>query len=71
MRQDHDSTKNKTTERQRRAVQDRNRSNEEQNHQRAQGGGQPDELGVTQGQNGEQGNTVNPRPAKDSGQIRH
>jgi len=36
------------------------RRNEEQNRQKAIGGGQPNELGITQGQNGEQGNTTQP-----------
>ncbi|EEF62563.1 hypothetical protein Cflav_PD5198 [Pedosphaera parvula Ellin514] len=36
------------------------RINEEKNRQKAMGGGQPNELGVTQGQNGEQGNTIGP-----------
>lgn len=42
-------------------------SQEEQNRQRAVGGGQPNELGVTQGQNGEQGETLNPRNAQPIG----
>lgn len=37
---------------------------EEQNRQKSQGGGQPNELGVIQGQNGEQGNTIDPRNAQ-------
>jgi hypothetical protein len=48
-----------------------NQANEEQNRQRAIGGGQPNELGVTQGQNGEQGNTVDPRNAKPLGRSAH
>jgi hypothetical protein len=36
-------------------------SKEEQNRQKSVGGGQTNELGVTQGQNGEQGNTTEPR----------
>ena len=72
MRHGHGTTKNNTTERLRRATQPkRDRTNAERNRQRAQGGGQPDDLGVTQGQNGEQGNTVNPRNARESGKIRH
>ena len=72
MRHGHGTTKSDTNERVRRAVQPkRDRAKEDQNHQRAQKGGQPDELGVTQGQNGEQGNTVNRRNAKESGAIRH
>jgi hypothetical protein len=41
---------------------------QERNRQRSQGGGQPNELGVTQGQNGEQGNTLDPRNAQQYGQ---
>ncbi len=37
---------------------------EEKNRRRAIGGGQPNELGVIQGQNAEQGNTINPRQAE-------
>ena len=47
------------------------RKNEEQNRQRAIGGGQPNELGVLQGQNGEQGNTVEPRNAEPLGRSAH
>lgn len=43
------------------------RNKEEQNRQRSIGGGNTNELGITQGQNGEQGNTVHPRDAKLSG----
>lgn len=42
---------------------------EEQNRQRAQRGGQLNELGVVQGQNGEQGNTVEPRNTKPVGKT--
>ena len=38
---------------------------------RAIGGGQPDELGITQGQNGEQGNTVDPRNAPRKQYVEH
>jgi hypothetical protein len=41
---------------------------EERNRKRSLGGGQPNELGVTQGQNGEQGNTMDPRNAQPIGQ---
>jgi hypothetical protein len=34
---------------------------EERNRQRSKTGGKPNELGVVQGQNGEQGNTTDPR----------
>ena len=72
MRHGHGTTSNNPKERVRRAVQPaRDMANAERNRQRAQGGGQADELGVTQGQNGERGNTVNPRLARASGKIRH
>lgn len=41
----------------------------ESNRQRSKKGGQPDELGVTQGQNGEQGNTYHPRNARPIGKT--
>jgi hypothetical protein len=44
---------------------------EEANRQRALGGGHPNELGVVQGQNGEQGNTVDPRKAIPLGRSAH
>jgi hypothetical protein len=48
------------------------RANEEKNRRRATGGGQqPDELGITQGQNGELGNTVTPRNAQHYGDVAH
>jgi hypothetical protein len=37
------------------------RKKEEQNRRRSIGGGQPNELGILQGQNAEQGNTIDPR----------
>jgi hypothetical protein len=36
------------------------RINEEKNRQKATAGGRPNELGITQGQNAEQGNTIHP-----------
>ena len=39
----------------------RDRVHEERNRRRAMAGGQPDELGIIQGQNGEQGPKVDPR----------
>lgn len=45
--------------------------NAEANRRRAPGRGTPNQLGVTQGQNAEQGNTVEPRNAMESGKIRH
>jgi hypothetical protein len=72
MRHGHGKTSNTAGERVRRATQPaRDRVKEEQNRQRSRRGGQPDELGVIQGQNGEQGNTVNSRIAQKSGKIRH
>jgi hypothetical protein len=47
------------------------RQREEQNRRKAMGGGQPNELGVIQGQNGEQGNTIDPRNAKPLGRSAH
>ena len=72
MRHGHGTTSNSARERVRRAAQGaRDMVKEERNRQRARGGGQPDELGITQGQNGERGNTTNPRMARESGKIRH
>ena len=47
------------------------RAKEEKNRRKAIAGGQPNELGVTQGQNGEQGNTVRPRNARPLGKLEH
>lgn len=47
------------------------RKNEEKNRRKAVGGGQPDELGIIQGQNGEQGNTIEPRNAQHEGDVAH
>jgi hypothetical protein len=47
------------------------RKNEEKNRGRARAGGEPNELGITQGQNGEQGNTVNPRNAPKMPYVEH
>jgi hypothetical protein len=72
MRHGHGKTSDSPTERRRRARQPSiDQAKEEQNRQRAKGGGQPNELGITQGQNAEQGNTIDPRNAKESGKIRH
>lgn len=72
MRHGHGTTSDNPKEKARRATQPpREADKAEQNRQRAQRGGQPDELGITQGQNGEQGNTVQPRNARESGKIRH
>ena len=43
----------------------------EQNRHRSMGGGQPNELGVLEGQNGEQGNTFDPNQAKSIGRSAH
>jgi len=47
------------------------RINEEKNRQKAVGGGQPNELGITQGQNGEQGNTVHPGRVARYSRVSH
>jgi hypothetical protein len=47
------------------------RGNEEKNRRRAIGGGTPNELGVLQGQNAEQGNTVDRRNARPPGKLEH
>jgi len=56
--------------RQRRHQQRRAKNREEEaNRQRSQGGGEPNELGVTQGQNGEQGNSFDPEKSKSIGRT--
>ena len=59
----------RTARRQRQRVTDRTK--EEQNRRRATGGGQPNELGVLQGQNAEQGNTTEPRNARSADRPAH
>lgn len=59
-------TKEKRETRRRRERTETN-ANEERNRQRSQGGGEPNELGVVQGQNAEQGNTTDPRLTKPLG----
>ena len=72
MRHGHGTTSNSPKERARRALQPKKAAaHEEANRQRARKGGQPDELGVTQGQNGEQGNTIRPNKNSESGPVRH
>ena len=72
MRHGHGTTSNSRKAETRRRIQPvRDRANEEQNRRRAIAGGQPNELGITQGQNAEQGNTVTRRNARESGKIRH
>ncbi len=43
----------------------------EGNRRRSMRGGQANELGITQGENGEQGNTVDPRQSKPIGRAGH
>jgi hypothetical protein len=72
MRHGHGTTSDKPEAKVRRRVQGaRDMAKEEKNRRRAIGGGQPNELGVTQGQNGEQGGTTNSRTAYDRGKVRH
>ena len=47
------------------------RSNEQKNRRHSIGGGQANSQGITQGQNGEQGNTVEPRNAQPLGKLEH
>jgi hypothetical protein len=47
------------------------REGEEKNRQHAAEGGHPNELGVIQGQNAEQGNTVDPQNARPLGKPSH
>jgi hypothetical protein len=55
----------------RRVQRSKDRAKEEQNRQLSKGGGQPNELGVTQGQNGEQGNTIHPTNTQPLGRSAH
>jgi hypothetical protein len=72
MKHGHGSTNDSPQEKQRRREQPASdEAKAEENRQRSLGGGKPNELGVTQGQNGEQGNTVDPDKAAESGKIRH
>lgn len=72
MRHGHGTTSDKPKAKVRRATQGaRDMAKEEANRRRAIGGGAPNELGVTQGQNGEQGETVDPRTAYNRGKVRH
>lgn len=72
MQHGHGKTSNSPQERLRRLRQPAvDQAREEQNRQKAQRGGQPNEQGITQGQNAEQGNTINPRDTQESGEIRH
>ena len=47
------------------------RKNEEKNRGHARRGGEPNQQGITQGQNGEQGNTVDPRNAPQMPYVEH
>jgi hypothetical protein len=47
------------------------RAKEEKNRRRALKGGRPNELGITQGQNAEQGNTIDPEQARPLGKLSH
>jgi hypothetical protein len=68
----HGATSNRRREQARRRGQPSvDRRKEEKNRRRSLGGGKPNEIGVTQGQNGEQGNTVEPRNARDRGKLAH
>jgi hypothetical protein len=72
MKHGHGATSNRTSERVRRNRQRQtDRIQEERNRRKSTGGGQPNELGVTQGQNGEQGNTVDPRNVNYRGHLAH
>lgn len=72
MRHGHGTTSDKPKAKVRRCEQSaRDMTKAEKNRQRAIGGGKPNELGVTQGQNGEQGETTNPRMAYNRGKVRH
>jgi hypothetical protein len=53
----------------RRLARVRSKQEQEANHQRAQSGGRENELGVTQGQNAEQGNTSDPRYSQPIGKT--
>jgi hypothetical protein len=72
MRHGHGTTSDKPKAKVRRRVQPaRDMAKAEKDRQRAIGGGQPNELGVLQGQNAEQGETTNPRLAYNRGKVRH
>ncbi len=72
MEHGHGTTNDGEIEQKRRATQPQHDgAKEEKNRKRAIGGGKTDELGVTQGQNGEQGNTTKPRNAVKGGPSRH
>ncbi len=64
-------TKNQRSSRRKRQRVSENQALENNRRRRSIGGGQPNELGVVQGQNGEQGNSVDPRQAKEIGRSAH
>ncbi|MDB6017961.1 MAG: hypothetical protein JWR19_2450 [Pedosphaera sp.] len=47
------------------------RKHTEKNHRPTVAVDQPDELGILHGQNGEQGNTINPRNVQHEGDVAH
>lgn len=68
----HGSTSNSPGEKSRRRSQPKtDEARREANRQKSIKGGQPNELGVTQGQNGEQGNTVEKRNSYSRGRVAH
>jgi hypothetical protein len=72
MQHGHGTTSDSAKERKRRATQPKKAAaDEESNRQRSKRGGEPNEMGVTQGQNGEQGNTIHPNRNSESGPVRH
>ena len=72
MRYGHGSTNNSPKEQSRRKEQPAlDEASREKKRRGAMGGDKTDELGIAQGQNGEQGGTANPRNAVESGKIRH
>ncbi len=72
MRHGHGTTNNSAKEQARRTTQPkRDAAKQEANRQRAQRGGQPNELGITEGQNGEQGNMTDASKARGRTPVRH
>lgn len=49
----------------------RQNQKEETNRQRSRTGGQPNELSITQGQNGEQGNALDEHQSRNIGRTSH
>lgn len=72
MRHGHGTTNDSPEEKRRRQEQPaRDEARREENRQRSTGGGKPNELGVIQGQSGEQGQTTKPETAYNRGKVRH